>query len=448
MASSLFDFLSFLRPDDAELSDREAWLVQVYRFLSMVAVVLIPVFGVLYRLMPATYVDPWSVRLTVTGLFAGILGASYLWTWAERHYTILMWGCLYVLMAWISALAALNQVSGNYAVALLFVFCVVSVCIGVGIQRIAPLVWFLGCGVLLSAGVYLVAPAPATSPFALVGCVATLSTVLYVIFRARLSMRQQLEAAREEAKTASRLKSALLANMSHEVRTPLTSILGFAELIADADPDNPEALAASIRRSGRRLLDTLDAVLQVSRLESGAVDLQPEPLNLVEVMADRVDAHAPTARQNDVQLNLERTDATVKAQVDRDATERIVDELVQNAIDFSEPGDRARVRVQGHPEHVTIVVEDTGVGMDEEHLDTLLRPFEQASVGQDRTHEGAGLGLTVTHRLARLMDGSIEVESEKGTGTRVTVTLPRRNTAAPDREPVATNGRTSVVGSS
>jgi signal transduction histidine kinase len=258
-------------------------------------------------------------------------------------------------------------------------------------------------------------------------------------------MHRRLRAAREEAKAASRLKSALLANMSHEVRTPLTSILGFAELIADADPDNPEALATSIRRSGRRLLNTLDSVLHVSHLESGTIDLDPEPLDLVETVADRVEALAPTAEQNDVELDFYRNSATVEAQVDVDATERIVNELVRNAIEFSEAGDRAWIRVQGHPEHVTITVEDTGVGMDEERLDELFRPFEQASVGQDRTHEGAGLGLTVVHHLVRLMDGSIDVESEKGEGTQIAVTLPRRAPDAPSRELVAADGRTPIA---
>jgi signal transduction histidine kinase len=277
MASSLFDFLSFLRPDDAALSDRETWLVQVYRLLSVVGGALIPVFGALYQTLPTAYVDPWWLRFVMTGLLGVVFVLSYVSAWVRRQYTILMWGCLYVVMAWIGTLAALNQVSGDYAVAFLFVFCVVGVCIGIGLQRMGPLVWFLGYALLLVGSIYLVVTAPETSSVALVGCTATLSIVLYVVFQARLSMQRQLKAAREEAKTASRLKSALLANMSHEVRTPLTSILGFAELIADADPDNPEALAHSIRRSGRRLLDTLDSVLQVSRLESGAVDLEPEP---------------------------------------------------------------------------------------------------------------------------------------------------------------------------
>ena len=429
MASPLFDILSFLRPDDADLSERDAWLVQIYRLLTIVGGSLIPVFGLFYQILPTAYTDPWWARFTMMSLFMGLLGLSYASKWVRRHYTSLMWGVLYILVTWVGALTALNQASGDYAVALLFVFCVVGVCIGIGAQRMAPLTWFLGYALLLSVGAYVVVPAPETSSFILVGCMGTLAIVLYVVFQARLSMRRRLEAAREEAEAASRLKSALLANMSHEVRTPLTSILGFAELIADANPDDPKPLAASIRRSGRRLLDTLDSVLQVSQLESGAIDLDPEPLDLVEVVSKHVEALAPRADRNDVQLEFSRRAPTVEARMDVDATERIVEELVRNAVDFSEAGDRAWVEVTGHPEHVTITVEDTGIGMREKRLEKLFRPFEQASVGQDRTHEGAGLGLTVVYHLVRLMDGSIEVESERGEGTRITVQIPRRLSA-------------------
>jgi signal transduction histidine kinase len=336
-----------------------------------------------------------------------------------------MWDCLYVLLAWTGALTALNQASGDYAVAFLLVFCVVAVCIGIGLRRIGPLVWFLGYALFLSGSIYIVVPSPETSPFALVGCVTTLSIVLYVVLQARLSMQRELKAARKEAKMASRLKSALLANMNHEVRTPLTSILGFAELIADAEPDDPGALADNIRRSGRRLLDTLDAVLQASQLESGAVDLEPKPLDLASVTANRVEALQPVADENDIHLECSRPAAPVEAQVDADAMEQIIDELVHNAIDFSEPGDCAQVRVEDRFEHVMVTVEDTGAGMQEENLDELLRPFEQASVGRDRTHEGTGLGLTTVHHLVQLLDGEIDLKSEKGEGTRITVTVPQ-----------------------
>jgi len=435
MASSLFDVLSFLRPSDADLSDREAWIVQVYRLLSLVAALLIPAFGGLYEIWNPTYVDPWAARVAVSGLFGGLFGLSYVFPWVRRHYKSLMWTGLHALIVWIAALAALNRMNGDYTVATLFVFCVVGVCIGIGLQRMAPLVWFVGYTLAVTAGAYVVVPSPETSPFALVGCVATLGLVLYIIFRARLTMRRQLQAAREEAKTASQLKSALLANMSHEVRTPLTSILGFAELIADANPNNPEALAGSIRRSGRRLLDTLDSVLQVSRLESGGVDLQPEPLDLGAVVTKRVDALTPAAEHRDIHLSVHRASSGTTACVDADATKQVIDELVRNAIDFSEAGDRVRVTVEARSEHVAITIEDTGVGMSEEQLDDLVRPFEQASVGWDRTHEGAGLGLTLAYRLVQLLGGSIDVTSEKGDGTCVVVELPRHAPAHPDPAP-------------
>jgi len=170
-------------------------------------------------------------------------------------------------------------------------------------------------------------------------------------------------------------------------------------------------------------------VLQVSQLQSGNIDFAPEPFDLVEVAAQRVEALTSLADRNDVQLEFSGRASTVETHMDIEAAGRIVEELVRNAIDFSEAGGRAWVKVAGHPEHVILTVEDTGIGMNEDHLERLTRPFEQASVGQDRTHEGAGLGLTVVYHLVRLMDGSIDVESALGEGTRVTVMLPRRVSA-------------------
>lgn len=181
----------------------------------------------------------------------------------------------------------------------------------------------------------------------------------------------------------------------------------------------------------------------MSQLESGAIDLEPEPLSASQVVADRVDALSSRAEQQDVALSFDPADAEAPARLDRDATKRIVDELLRNAIDFSEAGDRAHVEVEHRPDYVRIVVEDTGIGMDEERLEELLRPFEQASVGHKRTHEGTGLGLTVVHHLVHLMDGSIDIESERGRGTRVAVRLPHRLATAPStREPVAGEDRT------
>lgn len=130
-----------------------------------------------------------------------------------------------------------------------------------------------------------------------------------------------------------------------------------------------------------------------------------------------------------------------RAHLDPDALGQIVDALVRSAVEFSERGDRACVAVRGHAEHLQITVEDTGIGMSDDVLDEVFEAFLQESVGQDRTHEGPGLGLTLTYRLVELMDGSIEVESEKGTGTRIDVQFPFRN-------PVPASGRPLHVSSS
>lgn len=165
-------------------------------------------------------------------------------------------------------------------------------------------------------------------------------------------------------------------------------------------------------------------MLRVLKLESGVVELHPEPVDLSALAATPVEALQSMTERQDVHLEFDPNGTPVQAHVDPGATERIVEELVRNAIDFSETGDRARVTVRHSPGTARFTVEDTGVGMDAEHLDQLFRPFEQASVGQDRTHEGTGLGLTVTHRLVHLMNGSIEIESEQGVGPRVVVTFP------------------------
>jgi signal transduction histidine kinase len=302
---------------------------------------------------------------------------------------------------------------------------VLSVPFGIGITSLPPLLWFLGYGTLLIGGAVAVVPTPQTSPTVLFACILLLDLLLAIVVYTQLSMRRVLKQTMEEAQAANQLKSALLANMSHEVRTPLTSILGFAELIAKADADDPQSLATRIHDSGERLLDTLNAVLRVSRLESGAVDLDPEHLDVGTVVSECIEAVEPMAQDRGVQLTFDCPEAPVSAYLDSEALHYIVDALVRNAIEFSEAGDHAQIAVQTTDERLVLTVTDTGIGISEAVREEVFEAFQQESVGQARTHEGLGLGLTVAHRLVNLLDGYIEVESEKGEGTRVVVRLPR-----------------------
>jgi signal transduction histidine kinase len=426
MTDSIFRAFSVLRPDDPALSEKTRGRIQVYRLLCLLAAPLIPAFGTLYAFVDPAAVDPLWARLGFTGLFGGLVAGSYGLRVLRRWFVPVVQGSLYLVLAWFAIVTGLNDLAGSYAVGLLAVFTVLSVPFGIGITTLTPLLWFLGYGTLLIGGVVALVPHPQTSPLVLVACVLLLDLLLCVVVYTQLSMRRTLRRTMEEARAASQLKSALLSNMSHEVRTPLTAILGFAELIAEADADNPQALAARIQESGERLLDVLDAVLQVSRLESGAVDLAPERVDVAAVVEESVTSVAPIARERGVQLTLDGPDPPVPAYLDRAALRRIVGVLVRNAVQFSEDGDRTRVAVRAEARRLVLTVEDTGVGMSDAFLDEVFEAFQQESIGPSRVHEGPGLGLTVVHRLVDLLDGGIEVESEKGQGTRVVVRLPRR----------------------
>jgi PAS domain S-box-containing protein len=239
---------------------------------------------------------------------------------------------------------------------------------------------------------------------------------------------QELLAAKEEAEEASRMKSAFLANMSHEIRTPLTSIIGFAEAIgdeieADAEGSVPR-FASLIEESGQHLLDTLNAVLNLSKLEAGEVQLTPETVDLAAQVEEIAQQLRPQAEETAVDLRVQTSE--VSARADAGGLQVVLRNLVSNAIKYTGEDGTVWVRSRQVDGRAVLEVEDTGIGMDPEQVPTLFEPFRQASEGTSREYEGTGLGLAVTNQIVDQMDGEIEVETEPGVGTCFTVRLPRR----------------------
>lgn len=253
----------------------------------------------------------------------------------------------------------------------------------------------------------------------------------------RLGREQELLRAKETAEKASELKSTFLANMSHEIRTPLTSIIGFAEAIGKQLPqpatDGPDQdvsrFASLIEESGRRLLDTLNSVLDYSKLEAGAMHLSVDALDVGPVTRTITDLYQSRAEDKGIDLHLEIAGSLPPAVADAEAFRRVLRNLLNNAIKFAEAGDEVTVRVSAVEEWVEVEVEDTGIGIDAEFLPRLFEAFTQESTGNRRAYEGSGLGLAVAKRLITLMDGTIDVDTEKDVGTRVTVRLPQRHAA-------------------
>ena len=267
----------------------------------------------------------------------------------------------------------------------------------------------------------------------------------------RREREQALRAAKEEAERMNRLKSAFLANMSHEIRTPLTSIIGFAEAIGEEAEALREALreadvdgidlapltrfARLIEQSGRRLLDTLNGVLNLSKLEAGEMNLSPKPINLSAAVHEAAKQFGPKTEEAEVDLQVETNGAPVWARTDEGGLQIAMSNLISNAIKYTGAGGEVWVRVdeweEANGQTAVLEVEDTGEGMDPAQVDRLFEAFKQASEGMGRKYEGSGLGLAVTKQAVEQMDGTIEVDTEKGVGTRFTVRLPKANKPSP-----------------
>jgi len=241
----------------------------------------------------------------------------------------------------------------------------------------------------------------------------------------RMEAEQELRAAKREAEAAARLKTAMLANMSHEVRTPLTSIMGFSEVLTEETTGQSQHFAQLIAGSAKRLLTTLDSVLRLSKLEAGTEILHPEAVDLKTLVEDIIHEKKSQARASKLDLTLTCYTPVAEAEGERGAMQRVVYNLLSNAIKFTKRGGAVDVRLAQGPQAVLFEVSDTGIGMTQAFQERMFKAFTQESDGLAREHEGSGLGLAIVRELVDLMNGSIEVESTRSQGTRVSVFLPR-----------------------
>lgn len=242
---------------------------------------------------------------------------------------------------------------------------------------------------------------------------------------------------RNEAEAANRAKSRFLAAMSHELRTPLNAIIGFSDMLCEQGTDEVTAeqqreFPQIIRHSGQRLLGLVNNILDVSRLETGSFEIDPQPLDVADLVCSCRQAMATDAARAGLELCIELPEDIPEIVADERACRRILINLVSNAIKFSARGGKVTVAARFTTSAVTLSVEDTGIGIAPEELSHLAEPFAQADMSFTRRHEGAGLGLSMVQGVARLHGGSMEIESEPGIGTRVSVVLPVQPGASKD----------------
>ena len=237
-------------------------------------------------------------------------------------------------------------------------------------------------------------------------------------------------AAHVELERASRLKSEFLANMSHELRTPLHAVNGFSELLLEqsSGPLVPkqQRYVENILANGKHLLQLINDILDLSKIEAGRMDLRLEEFSLQQTIENAVSVIEPLAQKKGLAIEVSIESGLDPVRLDRGKTKQILYNLMSNAVKFTDAGRITISAARGGRAGgwVEVVVADTGIGIRADDQKRIFREFEQVDGTHSRKYEGTGLGLSLTRRLVELQGGSIRLESEFGRGSRFIVRLP------------------------
>jgi signal transduction histidine kinase len=245
-------------------------------------------------------------------------------------------------------------------------------------------------------------------------------------FQALTRAEQEARQAKTEAELSNRAKTEFLQNISHELKTPLNAIIGFADVLAgqNLSPVHLDYLQ-DIAHSGRHLLEIVENLLDLSRIDIKELEPQEELLSVPSLISTCVHVISERAERNGVNLRVDTGAALPMLSADRRMTKQMLTNLLSNAVKFTPEGGEVSINCAGSPDDgLRVRVSDTGIGIAPEHLATVLKPFHQAEAATDRRYEGIGIGLTLVNAMIQAHGGALSLESEVGAGTIATLSFP------------------------
>lgn len=254
----------------------------------------------------------------------------------------------------------------------------------------------------------------------------------------RRALEDELRRQRQISDSANIAKSRFLANMSHELRTPLNAILGFSEVLQsehmnNMPQDRTREYIGLIHSSSDHLLNVLNGILDMSKIESGKYEVIPEPFDLSQAIRSSCKILRGQAERKKIGLVIHDMTTLPEVTADQRAIKQITMNLVSNAVKFTKTGGCVEISAKRSGRNIILTVADNGIGISPEHMDYLGQPFYQADSRYDRRYDGTGLGLSIVCGLVDLHRGTVKFSSRKGIGTTVTVTIP---IIPPDTRPV------------